>query len=110
MGKERDKKCSLCGRFYRGEGYKDVCTSDCYSNGLLAKKRKKAVRQKVLYEKPLRNKPGEKTVEQKANENWLKEKKPVLTPKQKRRIGELLESKHCRHDEWSGKPYRTVRG
>jgi len=102
-----DKTCTLCGRFYRGDGHKGVCTSECYWKGVYAKKHKKTVKPAVLHYK---QEPKESAI-QKANAKWLKDEKPKpKTRKEKNRIERILATKHVRHDEWSGKQYRSVRG
>ena len=45
---------------------------------------------------------------QKSNEKWLNRK--PKDPKETRRIGALLNSKHVRDSGWSGKQYNSVRG
>jgi hypothetical protein len=101
-----DKTCNLCGITYRGDGYKDVCTIDCFYKGEYAKRHGRTIEKKKLYEKKI---PKEDPIK-KANERWLKEKKMSNTPKETRRINDLLNSKHTRPCEWSGKQYRAIRG
>jgi len=105
---KEDKTCNICGRTYRGDGYKDVCTIDCYYKGEYAKRHGKTVEKKTLYEKKI---PKEDPI-QKSNERWMKGNKKgnTHTPKETQRINDLLNSKHTRHDEWSGRQYRSVRG
>jgi hypothetical protein len=47
---------------------------------------------------------------QESNERWLKEKPKCKSQKEKNRINDLLNSKHLRSDEWSGRQYKSVRG
>ncbi len=92
---------------YRGDGYKGVCTTDCHWKGEYAKKQGKIVEVKrVGCSKPI---PREDPIK-KANERLLKGRKEAHTPKERRRIGALLNSNHARHSAWSGRQYMTVRG
>ncbi len=102
-----DKTCSLCKRFYRGEGYKGVCTYGCYVDGQYARNLKKPMKKTTLHKKPI---PRESPIE-KANKKWLEDKKPkTQTKEQKARIQLILSTKHVRDDEWLGKQYKSVRG
>ncbi len=104
---KHDKKCSNCSRFYRGDGYKDVCTYSCYVDGQYAKKLKKPMPQYIPYKKHV---PKESCIE-KANKKWVLDEKPKpKTREQKARTELILSTKHVRHDEWSGRQYRSVRG
>lgn len=102
-----DKTCTLCGRFYRGNGHKGVCTSECYWKGVYAKKHNQTVQKKVLHHK---QEPKESAI-QKANAKWLKDEKPKPKSKrEKERLKHFLATKDLKEKEWSGKQYRAVRG
>lgn len=91
---------------YRGEGYMGSCTQYCYSKNEYAKRRGR-----VYIPPDYNDKKDHDEAIKTANEKWVKRKPPK--PKSKKeinRINNLLISKHARHDQWSGKPFRTVRG
>lgn len=99
--------CSLCGRFFRGEGYNGVCTQACYAKGEYAKKHKKPLKNAPLYSKKVKK----ECLIQKSNSEWLKDERPKTIDKKERlRIGYQLETQHLRCDGWSGKQYKAARG
>lgn len=78
---EQDKKCPVCNRRYRGEGYKDLCTSTCWY--LLNRPTKKIPKpvSKFAVTPPSTTKTPRQIREehiQKANAEWLE--KDALAP------------------------------
>lgn len=103
---QRDSKCGLCGRFYRGEGYEGVCTKDCFFVDQYSKKFKKPVKRNVLYKKS----PHSYNAVNKANERWFNNESPRKRDKKEiNKTHEAFEKKHL-NNEWMGRQYKAVRG
>lgn len=80
---DADKKCSHCGRYYRGEGFEGLCTEYCHFTKMHPPKpRKKPYKNKYLIkpEKPYVN-PREANIKR-INQRWLERAgPPVCRPK-----------------------------
>jgi len=78
------KTCKKCNRFYRGEGYQDVCTEDCFFKKLSKSLHKKKVSKKTSIEK--------------VNKDWEERDSEILKKQQlirKRKKQAYIESYEC---------------
>jgi hypothetical protein len=68
---QRDKKCSECGRYYRGEGYAGLCTELCFeSTRTTGLERERILREIHGNDRPTTREYHKKIT--KANQKWLK--------------------------------------
>ena len=101
------KKCIHCSRYFRGDGYKDVCTESCFMKREYSVTHNIPVKLDPIYKKQNTYSDSIK----KANERWLNKKEPKpRTQKQKAWMSYVMNTQHTRASEWSGKQYMSVRG
>lgn len=102
----REKTCSNCLRIYRGSGYNEVCTRDCYFKYEYARNHNKNVRSEAVY-KP---KHHIKTIEEYNSDFKNSKQKKEIDPVVKRKNKKYLEKLHVSKDRWTGKKFQACRG
>lgn len=105
----KPKKCENCSRFYVDEGYKNVCTSECWAKFEYSKIHGTNIRMAAIHEKDT----DRMVTPTESNEKWLKRdfKKHKKELSQRNiEINETLGRGHVKKTDWKGKNYKAVRG
>ena len=104
---DKTNQCFACKRFYRGEGHKGYCTSDCWSHHECRKKLGREPRMsKKLHEK----RPVPKDSIKVANERWLNKKPPTQADLKRMRMGRAKYEVKCLYEDEVSKRLKVMRG